>query len=63
MTRSKYLHKRFANELKTCADAGNCLWIIFQLLFLCLIKDNWLGFSTRNAHMVHILEIKKRDFY
>ena len=28
----------------------------FQLLkLLCLTKDHWLGFSTRNAHMVHIV--------
>ena len=28
----------------------------FQLLkLLCLDKDHWWGFSTRNAHMVHIV--------
>ena len=30
--------------------------IHFQLLnLLCLAKDHWRGFSTRNAHMVHIV--------
>ena len=33
------------------------LWsITFQLFeLLCKAKDHWRGFSTRNAHMVHIL--------
>ena len=33
------------------------LWgITFQRLkLLCLAKDHWQGFSTRNAHMVHIV--------
>ena len=32
--------------------------IIFQLLKLhCLAKDHWRGFSTRNAHMVHIVNL------
>ena len=33
------------------------LWVItFQLFKLhCLAKDHWRGFSTRNAHMVHIV--------
>ena len=34
-------------------------WIIFLQLFkpLCLAKDHWYGFSTRNAHMVHIVNL------
>ena len=32
------------------------LGINFQLLkLLCLTKDHWRGFSTRHAHMVHIV--------
>ena len=31
--------------------------ITFQLLLLCLAKDHWWGFITRNAHMVHIVNL------
>ena len=34
------------------------LGITFQLFKqLCLAKDHWRGFSTRNAHMVHIVNL------
>ena len=33
------------------------LGITFQLFkLLCLAKDHWRGFGTRNAHMVHIVD-------
>ena len=40
----------------------NLLWhllvITFQLFKLhCLVKDHWRGFSTRNAHMVYIVNL------
>ena len=39
--------------------------ISFQLFkLLCLAKDHWWGFSTRNAHMVHIVnEIRFKMVY
>ena len=40
----------------------NLFWqrlvITFQLFKLhCLAKDHWRGFRTRNAHMVHVVDL------
>ena len=32
-----------------------CSLLLFNFYTTCLAKDHWRGFSTRNAHMVHIV--------
>ena len=36
---------------------GACIFNLQLLELLCLAEDHWRGFSTRNAHMVHIVNL------
>ena len=51
---SKHAHFRISYHINSCL--GTFSYLLFNFFYTsCLAEDHWLGFSTRNAHIVHIV--------